>query len=68
MGASVRQDRGLRSARGSPTGDLEQDLRRSIEGEVRFGPGDRAIYSTDASNYRQLPIGVVIPRSVEGSG
>src|SRR5262249_25082227 len=34
-------------------------------GEVRFGSGDRAIYSTDASSYRQLPIGVVVPRSVD---
>jgi FAD/FMN-containing dehydrogenase/Fe-S oxidoreductase len=44
---------------------LEQELRRAIEGEVRFSAGDRAIYSTDGSNYRQLPIGVVIPRTVD---
>lgn len=29
---------------------------------MRFGDGDRALYSTDNSNYRQIPIGVVIPR------
>ncbi|MCX6968397.1 MAG: FAD-binding and (Fe-S)-binding domain-containing protein [Verrucomicrobia bacterium] len=34
-----------------------------IEGEVRFEPGDQALYATDGSNYRQTPIGVVIPRS-----
>jgi FAD/FMN-containing dehydrogenase len=33
-----------------------------VRGEVRFSNGDRAIYSTDASNYRQLPIGAVVPR------
>ncbi len=33
-----------------------------IEGEVRFDAGTRAIYATDASNYRQVPIAVVIPR------
>jgi FAD/FMN-containing dehydrogenase/Fe-S oxidoreductase len=44
---------------------LAADLRRRIGGEVRFGNGDRALYATDASNYRQVPIGVVIPRSIE---
>jgi FAD/FMN-containing dehydrogenase/Fe-S oxidoreductase len=29
---------------------------------VRFDPGSRALYATDGSNYRQPPIGVVIPR------
>src|SRR5271154_3534647 len=37
-------------------------LRRQIRGEVRFDSGSRALYSTDASNYRQVPIGVVLPR------
>ena len=45
--------------------DLERDLQKSIEGEVRFGDGDRALYSTDGSNYRQVPIGVVIPKSYD---
>ena len=40
--------------------ELASELTDQIEGEVRFEPGDRAIYSTDASSYRQLPIGVVI--------
>ena len=40
-------------------------MRRAIQGEVRFDAGSRALYSTDASNYRQVPIGVVIPRSVD---
>jgi len=44
---------------------LEVDLARAIEGEVRFDAGSRALYATDASNYRQVPIGVVLPKSVE---
>ncbi|MCA1827813.1 MAG: FAD-binding and (Fe-S)-binding domain-containing protein [Myxococcales bacterium] len=45
--------------------DLERALKERIEGEVRFDKGSRALYATDGSNYRQVPIGVVIPRSVE---
>src|SRR5213082_3186565 len=41
---------------------LEAELRKNVRGEVRFSDGDRALYSTDSSNYRQIPIGVVIPR------
>src|ERR1700730_3554882 len=41
---------------------LESHLRATIEGEVRFDAGTRAAYATDASNYRQVPVGVVIPR------
>ena len=37
-------------------------LKQSISGEVIFDDGSRALYSTDASNYRQIPIGVVIPK------
>jgi FAD/FMN-containing dehydrogenase/Fe-S oxidoreductase len=44
---------------------LERDLRGEIAGEVRFTPGDRALYATGGSNYRQLPIGVVIPRTID---
>lgn len=41
---------------------LEADLKERIKGEVRFDTGSRALYSTDSSNYRQVPIGVVIPK------
>lgn len=44
---------------------LVAELRATIRGEVRFDNSSRALYSTDASNYRQIPIGVVIPRDVE---
>ncbi|MGZ6124482.1 MAG: FAD-binding and (Fe-S)-binding domain-containing protein, partial [Myxococcales bacterium] len=51
-----------------PAGDvrgLERALRGRISGEVRFDAGSRALYATDGSNYRQVPIGVVVPRTVE---
>src|SRR5881396_905683 len=44
---------------------LAAALRRNLQGEVRFDNGSRAMYSTDASNYRQVPIGVVLPRTAE---
>ncbi len=42
--------------------ELESRLRATLRGEVRFDPASRALYATDASNYRATPIGVVIPR------
>src|ERR1044071_623066 len=42
--------------------ELEAELRHVIRGEVRFDRGARAIYASDGSNYRQAPIGVVVPR------
>jgi FAD/FMN-containing dehydrogenase/Fe-S oxidoreductase len=42
---------------------LEAELKGAIEGEVRFDTGSRAVYATDASNYRQVPVGVVIPKN-----
>ncbi|HEX9046847.1 MAG TPA: FAD-linked oxidase C-terminal domain-containing protein [Verrucomicrobiae bacterium] len=44
---------------------LTQKLRQNVRGEVRFDNGSRALYSTDSSNYRQIPIGVVVPKSVD---
>ncbi|HWC48206.1 MAG TPA: FAD-linked oxidase C-terminal domain-containing protein [Solirubrobacterales bacterium] len=44
---------------------LKQALKDAVEGEVRFDLGTRAIYSHDSSNYRQPPLGVVIPRDAE---
>src|SRR5436190_4105322 len=40
---------------------LERALKQTVRGEVRFDSGSRALYATDASNYRQVPIGLVIP-------
>jgi len=44
---------------------LEARLRKTVKGEVRFDTGSRALYATDASNYRHVPIGVVVPRDAE---
>jgi FAD/FMN-containing dehydrogenase/Fe-S oxidoreductase len=50
--------------------ELEAQLRNTLRGDVLFDLGSRALYATDASNYRQLPIGVIYPRDaadVEGA-
>src|SRR5687768_3714688 len=47
------------------TRDLEATLRTRIAGDVDFGTSARALYATDASNYRQTPIGIVLPRTTE---
>ena len=44
---------------------LAEELRNHVRGEVRFDSGSRALYAADASNYRAVPIGVVIPRDLE---
>src|SRR5947208_3085654 len=44
---------------------LELALRTHLRGEVRFDAGSRAFYATDGSNYRQVPIGVVLPRDAD---
>jgi len=53
-----------------PTSNLDAkavaaELHSKIRGEVRFDDGSRALYATDSSNYRQVPIGVVIPRDAD---
>src|SRR5271166_2058672 len=53
-----------RSSRTDASG-LAQALRSNIRGEVRFDPGSRALYATDGSNYRQVPIGVVLPHDAD---
>jgi FAD/FMN-containing dehydrogenase/Fe-S oxidoreductase len=40
---------------------LEHKLKATVRGEVRFDDGARALYATDSSNYRQVPIGLVVP-------
>jgi FAD/FMN-containing dehydrogenase/Fe-S oxidoreductase len=45
--------------------NLEKELTRRVKGEVRFDRGSRALYATDGSNYRQIPIGLVLPRDEE---
>src|SRR5437764_12690443 len=40
---------------------LSEALRARVSGEVRFDATSRALYAHDASNYRRIPIGVVLP-------
>ena len=42
--------------------ELEGALKGVVSGEVRFDAGSRAMYASDGSNYRQIPIGLVVPR------
>jgi len=44
---------------------LVRYLRRHISGEVRFDDTSRRLYSTDASHYQILPLGVVVPRNAD---
>jgi FAD/FMN-containing dehydrogenase/Fe-S oxidoreductase len=43
---------------------LAQRLKRDTEGEVLFSAGDRGRYATDASIYQQMPVGVLVPRTI----
>src|SRR3954471_6588082 len=44
---------------------LEQRLRSNITGDVFFDPFNRGRYATDASFYQILPLGVVVPRTMD---
>src|SRR5438477_3190097 len=50
---------------GPDSAALESALRRNLRGDVRFDDGSRALYAADGSSYRQVPIGVVIPRDAD---
>ena len=52
-----------RRIRGKERQDIADELRRRVDGEVRFDPYSRLLYSTDASIYQMEPVGVVIPRT-----
>ncbi|CAH2945210.1 MAG: Fe-S protein, homolog of lactate dehydrogenase SO1521 [uncultured Paraburkholderia sp.] len=45
--------------------EVETNLRAALRGEVRFDAGSKALYASDASNYRQVPLGVVVPADVD---
>jgi FAD/FMN-containing dehydrogenase/Fe-S oxidoreductase len=45
---------------------LEATLRSDADGDIDMDAGTRALYATDASNYRQVPLAVVRPRTVDG--
>jgi FAD/FMN-containing dehydrogenase/Fe-S oxidoreductase len=44
---------------------LARQLARHVAGEVRFDAPSRLIYSTDASNYQMMPLGVVLPKTID---
>ncbi|MEV7691672.1 FAD-binding and (Fe-S)-binding domain-containing protein [Streptomyces bungoensis] len=46
-------------------GALERALRGAVDGEVRFDAGSLGLYAQDASNFRQVPVGVVVPRTLD---
>jgi FAD/FMN-containing dehydrogenase/Fe-S oxidoreductase len=59
--------RGREKSRAIDAGALARDLAARVDGEIRFDAGSRAAYSSDASNFRQVPTGVVVPRNVEAA-
>jgi FAD/FMN-containing dehydrogenase/Fe-S oxidoreductase len=56
LGAGTKPDR---------NSELARALASAVAGEVRFDAGTRALYATGGANWRQVPIGVVIPRQME---
>lgn len=44
---------------------LRDHLAESTRAEVRFDLGSRGLYATDASLYQIMPVGVVLPRTVD---
>jgi FAD/FMN-containing dehydrogenase/Fe-S oxidoreductase len=56
---------GMAGAATIDVGGLRRRLEQEITGEVRFDTQSKALYATDASNYRQVPIGVVVPKTLD---
>jgi FAD/FMN-containing dehydrogenase len=46
---------------------LERRLRAEIDGDVLFDSFDRGRYATDASHYQMIPMGVVVPRTIDAA-
>src|SRR3981189_3254650 len=49
----------------SQAAELENELKRVVNGEVRFDRGSRALYAAGRSNSPQIPSGLVVPRDEE---
>src|ERR1700680_4774386 len=47
---------------------LARRLKAEVVGEVLFDRFSRGRYATDASHYQVMPVGVVLPRTVEAAG
>ncbi len=52
------------TATDTPLASLQRELRQAVSGEIRFDDLSRQLYSTDASDFRKEPLGVVVPRTV----
>jgi FAD/FMN-containing dehydrogenase/Fe-S oxidoreductase len=48
-------------------GKLQRTLIEAVDGEIRFDAGSRSAYAQDGSNYRQPPIGVVVPKTADAA-
>jgi FAD/FMN-containing dehydrogenase/Fe-S oxidoreductase len=61
---AIARSRGTarRTGKGLDVRRLSSELILAVRGEVLFDGASRAIYATDSSNYRQVPIGVVCPQ------
>src|ERR1051325_6512671 len=46
-------------------GALQQEPHAAVRGEIRFGGADRGMYASDASNYRMVPLGVILPTDAD---
>jgi FAD/FMN-containing dehydrogenase/Fe-S oxidoreductase len=51
------------AATGVDVAGLRNELAKTVTGKVRFDRLSRALYSTDASVYQIVPLGVVLPRT-----
>jgi FAD/FMN-containing dehydrogenase/Fe-S oxidoreductase len=49
------------------TDKLQAALAEKVDGEVRFDAGSLGAYAHDGSNYRQPPLGVVVPRTPDAA-
>lgn len=58
---------GMRDRRKGEVTELERALGAEVNGDTLFDDATRAVYSTDASNYRHVPAGVVLPRTAEAA-
>jgi FAD/FMN-containing dehydrogenase/Fe-S oxidoreductase len=48
-------------------GSFEAKLRAQVEGDVLFDLFARGRYATDASHYQMMPMGVVVPKTMEAA-
>src|SRR5260221_4586340 len=44
---------------------VANELKSVVQGDVAFDAGARALYAMDGSNYRQVPLGAVVPKTIE---